>query len=80
VIARTLGSQDVEAVDLLDAGLAQRLDRLDLQLDCDRVAHLGAEALGVIERAEKPGREAGERQNRRDLRSASLLPRPSEIS
>jgi hypothetical protein len=59
------GAQDVEAVDLLDARLAQRPDRLDPQLCGHRLAHLGAEALGIIERAEQPGREPAQRQDRR---------------
>jgi hypothetical protein len=59
------GAQDVEAVDLLDARLAQRPDRLDPQLYRDGFAHRGAEALRVIERAEQPGREPGQRQDRR---------------
>jgi hypothetical protein len=59
------GAQDVEAVDLLDARLAQRPDRLDPQLDRDLFAHLGRQALGVIERAEQPSREPAERQDRR---------------
>jgi hypothetical protein len=59
------GAQDVEAVDLLDGRLAQRPDRLDPQLHRDLFAHLGRQALGIIERAEQPGREPGERQDRR---------------
>ena len=54
------GAQDVQAVDLFDARLAQRPDRLDPQLLRDRLAHLGRQALGIVERAEQPGREAGE--------------------
>jgi hypothetical protein len=59
------GAQDVEAVDLLDARLAQRPDRLDPQLGGDRLAHLGAEALGILERAEQPGRQPDQWQDRR---------------
>jgi hypothetical protein len=58
-----LGAQDVEAVDLLDALLAQRPDRLDPQPGGDRLAHRGAEPLRLV--AEQPGRDPGPAGDRR---------------